>query len=247
MLGVFFAVATWAYLVAYGTEAAMATAADPLGGFLVSLETYVGIVARDIAVVLMATSGIALVLASQNIAARYLYTLAGDGVLPRSFGVAHPRHHAPTRAAAAVAVVVLVVFSLPPLLGIEPTPTYTTMTGSAIMGLLMLLTLTGCAIVVHFRRHPDAELGVWRTIVAPVLGTLGLGTVVVLAVRSRADLFGGNSTLGTVGITVLVLVLMLGAGYAVALRRRRPQVYARLAAPGGTGPAHPSSDITGSG
>jgi amino acid transporter len=228
VLGVFYAVATWAYLVSYGTEAAMATAAAPVPGFLGSLEQYVSVALRDVANVLMATSGIALVLASQNIAARYVFTLAEDGVFPRPLSVVHPRRHAPTRAAATVAGVVIVGLLIPVIGGLDETLFYTSMSGMAILGLLLLLTVAGVAIIVYFRRTPGRDVSVWKTLIAPVFGTLGLATVVVLAITYRADFFAGNETLGTTCVFLMSIIAVGGALHAWWLRTHRPQVYQHL-------------------
>jgi amino acid transporter len=241
VLGLFYALASWAYLVSYGTDAAMATATDPINGFLGSLEQYVGVVVRDLATVLLSTSGIALVLASQNISARYVFTLAEDRVFPHALSAVHPKHHAPSRAAATVAGIALIGILVPMVFQLDPTFYYTTLAGMSLWGLLLLLTVAGLAIIVFFRRNRGLETNPWKSLVAPVVGTLGLATVVVLATLARADLFGGEAGLGTICILALIAVGVAGAAYALWLRAKRPQVYSLIDDPAEHAPAEPGT------
>lgn len=227
-LGCFLALATWAYLVAFGTKGAIATADTPLPGFLSSLQQYTGIILRDTANVLMASSGFALVLASQNISSRYLFTLARDRVFPHALSAVDPRHKAPTRAAATIAIVVLAGILLSVILSVDTTLLYTSLAGIAIWGILFLMTVAGIAIIVFFRRNAGLERSVWKSVIAPAVGTIGMAVTVVLATVNRAELFGGDRTLATICILVILAVGLGGALYAWWLRSHRPDVYDHL-------------------
>ncbi|WP_165922542.1 APC family permease [Pseudonocardia endophytica] len=224
----FWALGSYAYLVAYGTDAAIATAATPAESFLASLAQYAGTAVRDVANVLLVTSVVAAMLAVQNICARYSFALGRDHVLPPWLGVAHPRYKAPTRAAVVVALVIVVIIAVPALLRIDSTVAYVALQGIGLWVILVLMLATSVAITVFFRRNPDTELGVWRTTVAPMLAILGLGYAVLQATVNSDVMVGGSGVVAAWCIAAVVVVAAAGMVYATWLRTRRPQIWTRI-------------------
>ena len=177
-------------------NAVAAAAADPYGSFMASVQTYLGTVAVDIVNVLLITSAFAALLATQNIAARYLYTLGEDGVLPRRLGVPHRRFGSPFLASIIVALLCLVGFAVAAIAGIDPLIFYPRMAGFGGICLLTLMTLTAVAVVVYFRRDTSHEANAWQSVISPILAFAGLATILFLAVKNAGAVIGASQTLG---------------------------------------------------
>lgn len=65
---------------------------------------------------------------------------------------------------------------------------------------------------------------------APAIGLAGIRFVVLQSTVNRDALFGGDITLATVAIVVLLAIGGGGAGYARWLRVNRPGTWARIGA-----------------
>ena len=134
-----------------------------MGSFKASMATYVSTVASDAVSVMLLTSGFASVLANLNIGARYLFTLGGDGVLPRKLGKVHPTQGSPYIAAAVFAVMCLIgSVVIPVLLGIEPLKVYVDMAAIGGVCLLLLMLTTSLAVLMFFRRTAAHTASVWK-------------------------------------------------------------------------------------
>ncbi|MFI7006549.1 APC family permease [Streptomyces sp. NPDC050145] len=228
LLAAFYALSSWAYLVAFGTDAAIATAADPAGGFTESLAHYAGRTIADLAVVIMVTSALASLLAMQNISARYVFALGRDGVLPAWLGKVDARFHAPTRAAGAIGAS-LGVFTLAVLaLRLDPVLTYLATSGLGLWTLITLMGGTALSVVRSFRRNTGLEPSVWKALIAPGLATLGFAYVITQATLNKNVMMGGNATLATVSIGLVVAVFVGALVYSRWLHARRHEVWLRI-------------------
>ena len=105
-MGIFMVFCSWGLLVGWGTK--------DLFGFLLSREFPTFVLARRLwggawVLVLFAllNSALGVAVACNNVATRMWYSMAREGVLPRSLAVLHPRHRTPTRAIALQLAVVL--------------------------------------------------------------------------------------------------------------------------------------------
>jgi amino acid transporter len=111
--------------------------------------------------------------------------------------------------------------------GLEPLTTLVpSMTGFGTLGILVLQLLAALAVVIHFRRARDTRL--WRTLIAPGLGFLGLAGIVVLAIVNFPVLAGSDALVITLLPWLLLVALIGGLGYAAHLRANRPDIYAAL-------------------
>ncbi len=77
LIGVFYAITSWALVSAWGDEEAVAQATDSGGTFLADTATrYIGVVGADVITVLYFTSLFACILAFHNVASRYVFALS---------------------------------------------------------------------------------------------------------------------------------------------------------------------------
>jgi hypothetical protein len=89
--------------------------------------------------------------------------------------------------------------------------------------------ITSFAVLVYFlRRRSFAPESVWKTIVAPIISVGFLGLVTYLAIINYPELIGGSAIMTAIFMTFTFALFFGGIGYALFLRSRRPDVYARL-------------------
>jgi amino acid transporter len=95
VVGVFYAVSSWAFVSAWGDEAAVAQAVASPGTFLLDTVTaWLGPFAGHVATVLLVTSLFAAILSFHNVAARYWYALGGHRAPCRRVAPIPPAVHA---------------------------------------------------------------------------------------------------------------------------------------------------------
>ncbi len=174
---------------------ATALAAHPALAWL-KLLTQVGAVAGLTSVILVMHMGLA----------RILYSMAGDGLLPRMFGAVHTRHRTPHRTTLLVGVIgglLAAVFPLS-LLG-DPLS----------MGTLLAFSTVCIGVLILRRTHPNLPRG-FRVPAAPVVCSLG----VLVCVFLLAQMNTANWML-LAGWTALGMLIYIGYGYRHSLLRDR--------------------------
>lgn len=224
-----YAITSYAIILGIGpSKAVEATAADPVGAVMASVNDYLGKVGQDITMVLLCTSIFAAVLAMHNITARYLFSMGRDHVFPKHLGKVHGEHGSP-HVASFVTTAIAVLFLVGLLItGADGTAVYAKLAGIAIYALIMLLILTSFAIPVYFRRRSGHGISPLKTVVAPVLAGTGFIVALVLATQNSAFLVGGSQPAATALILVFFGALVVGIGYALFLRKAHPAIYARI-------------------
>jgi amino acid transporter len=227
LIAVLFAVTSWAIVSGVGSDHAVDNVMDLSGG-LSAPEEVVYSVASEFVGGWMATLMSWLVLSSlfagllafQNSAARYFFSLGRAGVLPRALDRVN-KHGAPIYGAAATSVIagaVIVVFAAADK---DPVTTmFSWFSAVAVLAILLVEALVSLAVIVYFRN----EAHWWKTIVAPILAIVGLALAYYL-VMSRFGLLAGTvadgvdptaqtfglSTLGWFLVLLPVIVLVVGA------------------------------------
>lgn len=230
-IGIFYAVAAWAFLAYFGSGQARAAAeADMAGMFSSAMLDLVGHTVTDIITVLLVSSILAAALSIQNASSRYLFSMGTDRVLPAAFGKVHPRHSSPAFAAAFVGGLWATLLLVLTLLGAGPDAMYAKASGSGTLAIIVVMFAASIAVVVYFRRTKSAstELTVWTTVIAPVLAAIGLGIVTWLAVMNYPDLLGGTGLLTTLFLVLTFGIPIIGYVYARILKVRKPDVYQRI-------------------
>ncbi|MEV7607328.1 APC family permease [Paenarthrobacter sp. NPDC089322] len=229
-IGIFYAVAAWAYIAFFGASNAQTAAKEnTVNLFNDSVTALTGKIFADVAMVLLITSVLACMLSIQNISARYSFSLAQDRALPAILGKVHPRHKSPYVSAVAVGFVwaaATVVFTV---LGVAPEALYPIASGSGTFAVLLLMFITSGAVLVYFlRRRSTAPESVWKTIVAPLISVVFLGAITWLAITNYPELIGGSAVLTVIFMTFTFALFIGGIVYALYLRTKRPDIYVRL-------------------
>ncbi len=216
IIGAFYAITVWAFVVAVGPDQVATVAQKTLAGegnmLLDTTGDMLGIVGRDIVNVLLLSSLFACVLSFHNVIARYQFVLAGKGLLPARLATVHDDHESPSfsslvqTATAAIIVALLAILGIDPLVGV-----FGSMAGVATVGMVLLMLTTSVAVLVFFLRN--RELGtdhLWTTRIAPALAVLGLLGSLWLVLSNFTLVTGGSATLSTVLAAIPFLGLVVG-------------------------------------
>jgi amino acid transporter len=216
IIGGFYALTCWAFVVAIGPDQVAAVAQRTLDGdanmLLDTTDDTLGRVGRDIVNVLLLSSLFACVLSFHNVIARYQFVLAAKGLLPRRLGDVHPTHHSPAFSSvvqtvtAALIVLILAVFQVDPLVGV-----FGSMAGVATVGMVILMLTTSVAVLAYFVRHRESAGGrLWQTRIAPALACLGLLASLWLVLSNFTLVTGGSATLSAMLAVVPFIGLLVG-------------------------------------
>ncbi|MGP0223974.1 MULTISPECIES: APC family permease [unclassified Paenarthrobacter] len=229
-IGIFYAVAAWAYIAFLGSDNIQTAAQEnTVNLFNDAAAALAGRIFADIAMVLLITSVLACMLSIQNISARYSFSLAQDHALPSILGRVHPRHRSPYVSALAVGLVWAAATVLFTVLGVAPEVLYPIASGSGTFAVLLLMFITSGAVLVYFARRRGTTPGsVWKTIVAPLISVLFLGAITWLAITNYPELIGGSAVLTVIFMSFTFALFIGGIVYALYLRSKRPDVYSRL-------------------
>ncbi len=223
----FFALTSWMLISSYGASAAPGAAGTALESgdsaafvFAPMAELFGGWV-DDVLPVLLATSLFAGILTFHNSANRYLFSLGRDGQLPGVLCRLNARR-SPWAAGcvqSAAAVLLVVPFAVA---GKDPVLTlFSWFSGLAVLAMMLLYLLTSVSVVVYFRRR-RVDRRAWNTVIAPVLGAVGLAGAIWLILANFTTLIGGDAgTAVWLGVSVPVV---LGVGVVnERVRRGRKQ------------------------
>jgi amino acid transporter len=212
LIGVFYAVTSWALISGWGDEEAVTRATDSGSTFLGdTAQRYIGTFGADVITVLYFTSLFACILSFHNVVSRYIFALSQRDVLPASLSRPHDKHGSPHLASlwisgvVAVSVILAVVFKLDPAAQF-----YTWFAGATTVGIVVLLIATSVAVLAYFRSDRRGY-SQWRVRIAPSLGLIGLVGSLVLILINLKDLVGGSGVLAWVIIGLLVVAFALGA------------------------------------
>jgi len=234
-VGVFYVFVSWMAITGTGqSKAVEVSTANPLQLFFGPTEQYVGHWAVDVMQWLMITGSLACGMAFHNCAARYMYALGREGVLPslkNTVGRTHARHGSPHVAGLVQTVVTGVLLLAFAAAGKDPyTGTYVLLAILGTMAILVVQAVCSFAVLVYFRRnHPESRHW-FKTLTAPLIGGIAMLAVVALLVSNMGAAAGTESGSLVLKATpwLVALVAGTGIGYAQYLKRRDPARYQLL-------------------
>ena len=229
-IGLFYALAAWAFVSFFGADQVQGAATDDTAGmFTHAMTGLVGKTIVDVISILLLTSIIASALAIQNVSARYLFSLGTDRVLPAFLGKVHRHHRSPYISASLIGAVWAAAVVIFALVGASPDSLYAKASGSGTFAILVLMLAASVAVVVYFRRNratgPNAT---WKTFVAPVIAALGFAGITVLAIANYSELIGDTGLVTTLLLVITFAIPVVGVLVARTLRVKRPDVYQRI-------------------
>lgn len=233
-LGIFYVIVSWCALSAYPTEADMAAKAfsDGVNFFLTPIQQFVGNWAYELMFLLILTSSFACGMAFHNTAARYLYSLAREGVLPKAVAETHDHHKSPHKASAVQSVLAAVWVILYGLGYGFDDPSGQAWLGVytlfAVLGtglLLVLQAVVSVAIILWFRKNGGGN--VFTTLIAPAVSFVVQLWLVYTLIANLATLGGTNGfaqSIPYVGLAIIVIGLIWG----FVLKSSNPESYKNI-------------------
>lgn len=215
IIGAFYAITVWAFVVALGPDQVTATAEKTLAGegnmLLDTAGDMLGTIGRDIVNVLLLTSLFACVLSFHNVIARYQFVLAGKGLLPARLADVHDNHESPAFSSVVQTVTAAIIVGVLAILGIDPlVGVFGSMAGVATVGMVVLMLTTSIAVLAFFLRG-RATGRLWTTRLAPALAVLGLLGSLWLVLSNFTLVTGGSATLSTILAAIPFVGLIAGA------------------------------------
>jgi amino acid transporter len=232
-LGLFYTLTSWAPLFGYPTtHAAIAQAQTSAAQFyLAPAQHYAGAWVASIMSYLIITGSFACGMAFHNTAARYMYSLGREGLLPAPLGRTHPRFKSPHIASvvqSVVAAVIIILFAVFTGTNDPNSQAYLQLYGlMAVMGVIIILSvqaLVSLAILVYFERQHRDQAHWWKTRLAPALALISQAYVVYLLFDNITFLGSGYGYARWFGPIDLAVVL-IGVGAAFYFKKRRPEKY----------------------
>ncbi|MDP9860842.1 MULTISPECIES: APC family permease [Streptosporangium] len=233
-IGLFYTFVSWMTVAANGVKAPQIAAEEFAGIFFNPTGELVGEWAVDLFKILILTGSFACSMAFHNCAARYLYAIGREDLIPgtrATLGATHPRHGSPHIAGAvqtAISVVIVLAFFFA---GMDPyLHIYTLLAVLGTLAVLIVQTLCSFSVIGYFhvrKKHPETASW-WRTLLAPLLGGLAMAYVVLLLFQNQ-EAAAGDAAKSPFFALIPWIVLgaaVLGAALALYLRARRPEKYA---------------------
>jgi amino acid transporter len=235
-LGLFYIVTSWAAVSGYPAldDAIKQGQTSAAQFFLVPAEQMIGPWVGSAMTYLILTGAFACGMAFHNTAARYLYSLGREGVLPAALGRTHPTHQSPHVASftqSIIAAIIVLLFWIFAGSDDANKQAYLMLYGlMAVMGTFLIMlaqAVVSIAIIVYFRTHHRAEHHWWSTFLAPALAFVAQVYVLWL-LYDNIDFLGGGFALGKWLVPIDLLVLATGLVTAFYLKARHPKKYERI-------------------
>jgi len=238
VLGIVYVLVTYAFVVGWGTNHVAQGVKAQFAGQTVSAfypltGRYVGASLTDAFKVLIITSSFACQLAFFNTAARYLFALGRERLLPAALGRTHRKHQTPYVAALVLAVVIalyilaFVISDSSTEAALTKLATWSPLLG--VLGILGVQALVSFAIVRYFLTVDRAHFHPWRTLIAPLLGGGMMVFSAFLLLKNRDVLAGASGVTFVEAIPwVMLAIFAVGVGAAVWFRLRDSARYAAV-------------------
>ena len=230
-LGIFYVIVSWCAVSAYPTEADMAAKAfsDGVNFYLTPIQQFVGNWAYELMFLLILTSSFACGMAFHNTAARYLYSLAREGVLPRAIAETHDHHKSPHKASAVQSVLAAAWVILYGLGYGFDDPSGQAWLGVytlfAVLGtglLLVLQAVVSLAIILWFKKNGGGN--VFTTVIAPAISFVVQIWLVYTLIANLATLGGTNGFAQSIPYVGLAIILV-GLVWGFVLKSSNPEAY----------------------
>ncbi len=241
-LGLFYIFCSYMFISGWGLQGAAEGVNAQFSGDIASAwypltDRFVGTGLTTIFEALAITSSFACAMAFFNTSARYLYALGRERVLPASLARTHPTHQSPYIAALVVGAFVF-LYCLGFVIDDSSTEaallklgTYSPLLG--VLGILFVQAVCSVAVIKFFLTEARDGFHWFKTLVAPVLGTVFMVGACYLLIANRASLAGAGDApfikyLPYVAI-VLFLIGIVAAFYFRAADHERYEGIGRFA------------------
>jgi amino acid transporter len=235
-IGLFYVFVSWMAIAGTGPQHAIDIAQDAgTAGdiFFGPVRQYYGEWAVTMFNILLCTGSFACGMAFHNCASRYIYALGREGLskrLQKTIGATHPKHGSPHIASFVQTGITLVLILAFVAAGMDPyVHMYTLLAILGTMAILIVQALCAFAVVSYFhigKNHPTSKHW-FKTLVAPLLGGIGMLYVVLLLWQHKEAAAGAASGTLLFKLTpwIVVALFVFGAAMAIYFKYRDPRRY----------------------
>jgi amino acid transporter len=235
-LGIFYTITAWCSVAAYPKLDEAITQAQQHSDvfFMAPIEQFVGPWAKTAMSWLILTSAFACGMAFHNTAARYLYSLGRERVLPTSLGKTHATYKSPYVASftqSTLAAIIIILFAV-----FAGTDDPTKQAYLQVYGLMALLgtaiimlaqALVSLSIIIYFRTHHPDDHHWFKTLIAPLVA-FAAQVYIIYLLFANIDFLGGGFAFANYIIWIILAVLAIGVAGAFVLRMVRPETYNQI-------------------
>lgn len=229
-LGVLYALTAYASLIGFGSQAQNAAASGASTYFFELSGMYTSQFVHVMLDFLVVSSFFAAGFAFHNNAARYLFSLGRDRILPSALGRTHRTHKSPYVAIAVQGTVAALTVTFFAVSGADPLlqlgtwlPIFCT------LGVVVVQLLVSLGVIGYFNKVGRNSLGDrMRTLVAPIVGAAAQAVVIVLLYQNISFLAGSDSWVVSLIPLYLGVILAGGFGYGLWLQRYDTERYGRI-------------------
>lgn len=229
-LGVFYTLAAYAAVVAFG-EDSPTQAGSLLGDYFFQMadDHTFGFVST-LMDFLVVTGFFACSFAFHNNASRYFYSLGRDRILPARLGTTHRRWHSPYIANAVQALIAATTVAIFAIAGADPLlelgtwlPIFCT------LAVITVQLIVSAAVIGYFNRvGRRGTVEFLKTLVAPAIGVIAQAVLIVLLLNNLTFLAASDVLVVKLIPVYVVVVAVSGFVYALWLRARRPSRFENI-------------------
>jgi amino acid transporter len=218
----------WAVVSSIGADKVVEVATGTTATMYLDLVTkHLGSAFHNAAQLLLITSIFAVCLSIHNIVARYKYILGSTGVISDKLGQVHDTHASPHVASITQTAVSAIALIAALLLGMDPVAqVYTWGAAAGTLGYMIIVVLACLSVIMFFQRNPS-NAGIWKTLIAPALGGIGLLAFLFIAFSNLSALTGseGLNAVNASILGLLVISFVVGTLGASMMRSNSPQKF----------------------
>ena len=227
-LAIFYTGTLWLVIQAFGdSEVQGVIAQDPAAFFFTAMGAYVGEWGVSVMFVLIVSSIFAGQLAFHNAINRYSFALSRDGILPAFFHRTN-RMGAPWVAGLIQSVVAIGVVIAFGVAGLDPLTQLVILVNSpGVYGIIALQLLASISVVIFILRNRQLVRR-WYVLPAAIFSVVAMAVLLAVLVITIDYLTAAGPAINAVILAVVPVVLIAGAAYALFLRSRKPEVFARI-------------------
>jgi amino acid transporter len=208
-IGLLYAASSWAMAVAVGPSRVVEVARSPDAAIpFAVVSTHYGMLVGALCIILLVTSVFAALLSFHHTAARYIFVLSRERVLPAALGRIGrgAAAGAPVGGSLLQSSVALVVIVVCAAAGADPLATlFTQLSTLAAIALLTLMLVVCLAVLRFYRRGGGTNESTWVRVVAPFLGALALAAILATTVANLRAI---------AGVPWLIPAIVVGCGLA---------------------------------
>jgi amino acid transporter len=234
VIGLFYAVSTWAMTVATGPDHVVDEAGKSLssgGNLLLDLgSNHINTLFGEVGNVFLITSLFAALLSFHNAVARYFFAMGRERLLPQALGRTSASSGAPALGSVLQTVIAAVVVISFAALKKDPVLTLFTWGGNVgALGVLLMMAVTSISVIVFFIKRRAAKTLLPQLVIAGVAAIL-LAWIFVLAFMKFSLLIGSdnNSSLNWALPGLIIAAAVVGAVYGLILKVTKPDVHRRI-------------------